>query len=112
MIADVETALASLEIPSETGRYDPDPDGSYPDKYIVYTPLGKRHDDIADNDWASTNKGLDVNFYIVGDYEATTESAEILLKTAGFIIIDSGYIAREETGHHHYVITIETKEFL
>jgi hypothetical protein len=109
MIEKIKTALASLSLPIAVDAYF----GKATD-FIVLTPLRKRHDDVADNEWSSTNKGADVNRYMTGEYdEAKPEATETLLKDAGFIIVDSFYFGYEqETDQHHYVITVEEKEFL
>lgn len=108
ILADIKTALASLDLPCAVSIYE-----GTADAYIVVTPLTERSDDISDNTELTETHDVDVNLYIKGNYQSTKNTAISLLKSAGFFIADRRYIAYEtETGHHHYVITVEKKEVL
>lgn len=110
MISDIVTALAALNIPIAVGIYKVD---TYPDKYIVITPLEERSDDIADDSELTETSVADVNLYCRGDYQTTKNSMKTSLKSAGFFIEDRRYLMYEaDTEHHHYVFTIEKKEVL
>ena len=112
MITAIITALTALNIPIAVGIYKP-PNGLYPDKYIVITPLEERNDDIADDTELTETSVADVNLYCRGDYQTTKNTMKTSLKSAGFFIEDRRYVAYEtDTEHHHYVFTIEKKEVL
>ncbi len=113
IITSITTALSSLALPAAVGLYEVPKGGSYPDAYIVITPLGERNDDIADDKPLTETTAADVNLYKRGDYQTTKDEMKNLLETAGFFIEDRRYIAYEQdTKHHHYVITVEAKEVL
>lgn len=110
-------ALAPLNIPDiAVGMYDApivNEIPQYPDKLIVITPLDERNDDIADNAPLTETSAADVNLYMRGNYQATKDQMKSLLETAGFYLTYRGYVAFEkDTGHHHYVITVEETEVL
>lgn len=111
IITTITTALASLNIPMAVGMYETTT--TYPDAYIVIMPLYETNEDIADNGDASETHGADVGLYIKGDYTTTKNTAKTSLKTAGLFIAEARYIGYENTtGHHHYTITVEEKEFI
>ena len=108
ILTDIEAALESMGFPVATGVYVGDADN-----YIVLTPLGERNDDIADDADLTETHDADVNLYVLGDYQSHKNTTKDLLKQAGFFISDRRYVAYEkETGHHHYVLTVEKKEVI
>mgnify|MGYP000957588868 CR=1 FL=1 len=85
----------------------------YPDKYIVITPGVEQNEDIADDAPLTETADADVNLYMRGNYQATKDQMKALLETAGFYLSYRGYVAFEkDTGHHHYVITVEKIDIL
>ena len=113
IITTITTALAPTGLPAAVGMYEVPKGGSYPDAYIVITPLAERNDDIADDAPLTETAGADVNLYMRGDYQATKDNMKNLLESAGFFIEDRRYVAYEQdTKHHHYVITVEAKGVL
>jgi hypothetical protein len=109
IITTITTALASLDVPMAVGIYEATT--TYPDAYIVITPLYEVNEDIADDTDASETHGADVGLYIKGDYTATKNTAKTSLKSAGLFIVEGRYIGFEN-GYHHYSISVEEKEFL
>lgn len=116
IISKITAALAPLAAPVATGMYEaPVANGipQYPDKYIVITPGEEQNEDIADDKPLTETTDADVNLYVRGNYQATKDQMRSLLESAGFYLSFRGYVAYEkDTGHHHYVITVEDKEVL
>lgn len=107
-------ALAPLGLPPPAvGMYELGEGEKYPDAFIVITPGTERNEDIADNEPLTETTDADVNLYVRGNYQATKDQMKSLLETAGFYLTYRGYVAFEkDTGHHHYVITVQNKEVL
>lgn len=116
IISKITTALSPLSAPVATGMYEaPEENGipQYPDKYIVITPGVEQNEDIADDAPLTETTDADVNLYMRGNYQATKDQMKSLLESAGFYLSFRGYVGFEkDTGHHHYVITVQNKEVL
>lgn len=109
ILDDIKTALASQNLPIATGVYK----GGDVSGFFVITPGRDRNDDIADDTELTETTDADINLYYKGNYESIKDSIKTSLKSAGFYIADSFYLTFEQdTGHHHYVITVEKKEVL
>ena len=112
IISEITAALTPTGMEPEVGAFIQE-DGVYPDKYTVITPLDERNDHEADNEPFTETNGADVNLYMRGDYQAEKDQMKSLLKSAGFLIVDCGYVMFESsTGHHHYAISVEKTEVL
>jgi hypothetical protein len=113
IITTITTALAPMALPIAVGMYEVAEGENYPDAFVVITPLDERNDDEADNEALTETAGADVNLYKRGNYQTAKDQMKSLLETAGFYCAYRSYVAYEkDTGHHHYVITVEKKEVL
>jgi len=113
IISSITAALAPMGLTPAVGMYAVAEGQQYPDAYIVITPLDERNDDIADDAPLTETAAADVNLYVRGNYQPQKDQMKSLLETAGFYLSYRGYVAYEQdTGHHHYVITVEKKEVL
>ena len=108
---DIADALGTMGLPIAVGMYKTK--GPYPDAYIVIAPLDERNDDIADDMPLTETAAADVNLHTRKDYRAAKDGMKALLEAAGFYLEDRRYVAYDsDTGHHHYVITVERMEIL
>ena len=113
IIAAIDTALASMALPIATGIYEVSEGQAYPNAFIVIKPDEERNDDEADNQPLTETAAADVNLYMRGNYQSKKDQMKSLLETAGFYLAYRGYVAFEkDTGHHHYVISVEKTEIL
>jgi hypothetical protein len=109
MINDLYSKLISTSLPIAVGGYDIPEGGSYPDAYIVITPGSELVESTADNKPLIETTDADVELYMRGDYQATKDTIKGLL--CDYYIAISGYAQYiKETGHHHYIFTVEQSE--
>ena len=103
VLADIQTALSTLDIPVITGVFS----DAAPAKYIVVVPIVDTFDLHADN-----APGIDVqegrlSLYVQGNYTADKNALVKTLLGADFTITDRRYIGYEtETGYHHYAVDV------
>ena len=101
ILEELNTVLAPLEIPLETGVFS----GPAPDMYIVIVPLVDSFELHADD-----YPGVDVQearlaIYSKGSYTAVKNDVVKVLLNAGIVITSRSYIGYEpDTGYHHYNI--------
>ena len=103
VLADIQTALADLNIPVETGVFT----DKAPAKYIVVIPVADTFDLHADNAPGIDVQEARLSLYVQGNYMADKNALVKTLLGADFTITDRRYIGYEtETGSHHYAVDV------
>ena len=103
VLADIQTALADLNIPVETGVFT----DKAPAKYIVVIPVADTFDLHADNAPGIDVQEARLSLYVQGNYMADKKALVKTLLGADFTITDRRYIGYEtETGYHHYAVDV------
>ena len=103
VLADIQTALAELDIPIETGVFSDEA----PAKYIVVVPLSDSFDLHADNVPGCDVQEARLSLYAQGSYTREKNAVVNALLANDFIITDRRYIGYEtETGYHHYAVDV------
>ena len=103
VLADIQTALADLNIPVETGAFT----DKAPAKYIVVIPVADTFDLHADNAPGIDVQQARLSLYVQGNYMADKKALVKTLLGADFTITDRRYIGYEtETGYHHYAVDV------
>ena len=96
VLSDIQSALAPLGIPLETGVFK----DKAPERYLVVVPL------------VDTAPGIDVqeariSLYAQGNYMKDKNRLVKTLLAEDFTITDRRYIGYEtETGYHHYAVDV------
>jgi hypothetical protein len=102
-LADLNTALATLGVPLETGVFAE----QAPDKYIVIVPLTDTFAVNADNAPSYDVQEARVSLYSKGNYTKDKNRIIRCVLGADFVITGRQYIGYEtETGYHHYVVDV------
>ena len=87
--------------------------GTPPDTYIVLTPLSESFDAFADNNPEINIEEVRISLFTKSNYLADKQTIETALLSSGLTITDRKYQEYEQdTGYHHYVIDVETYEFI
>ena len=103
VLADIQTALSTLDIPVETGVFS----DAAPAKYIVVVPIVDTFDLHADNAPGIDVQEARLSLYAQGNYMADKNAIVKTLLGADFTITDRRYIGYEtETGYHHYAVDV------
>ena len=103
ILSDIQTALAQLDIPIETGVFT----DTAPDKYIVIVPTSDSFDLHADNSPSVDVQEARLSLYAQGNYIKDKNAIIRTLLAADFTITDRRYIGYEtETGYHHYAVDV------
>lgn len=103
VLADIQTALADLDIPIETGVFS----DTAPEKYIVVVPLADTFALHADNAPGCDVQEARLSLYAQGSYTSEKNAIVRLLLAEDFTITDRRYIGYEtEMGYHHYVVDV------
>lgn len=103
VLADIQTALAPLPIPVETGAYT----AAAPDKYIVVVPLTDSFELFADNAPGYDVQEARLSLYAKGSYTTEKNAVVRALLNSDFTITDRRYVGYEtDTGYHHYVVDV------
>ena len=103
VLADIQTALSTLDIPIETGVFS----DAAPAKYIVVVPIVDTFDLHADNAPGIDVQEARLSLYAQGNYMADKNAIVKTLLGADFTITDRRYIGYEtETGYHHYAVDV------
>ena len=103
VLADIQTALAELDIPIETGVFSDEA----PAKYIVVVPLSDSFDLHADNAPGCDVQEARLSLYSQGSYTREKNAVVNALLASDFTITDRRYIGYEtETGYHHYAVDV------
>lgn len=103
VLADIQTALADLNIPVETGAFT----DKAPAKYIVVIPVADTFDLHADNAPGIDVQEARLSLYVQGNYMADKNALVKTLLGADFTITNRRYNGYDaETGYHHYVVDV------
>ena len=103
ILADIQTTLADLNIPIETGVFT----DTAPERYIVVVPLSDSFDLHADNSPTVDVQEARLSLYAQGNYMKDKKTIVRTLLAADFTITDRRYIGYEtETGYHHYAVDV------
>ena len=103
VLADIQTALADLNIPVETGVFT----DKAPAKYIVVIPVADTFDLHADNAPGIDVQEARLSLYVQGNYMADKNALVKTLLGADFTITNRRYNGYDaETGYHHYVVDV------
>lgn len=103
VLADIQSALAGLSIPVETGTFRQKP----PDKYIVVVPLADTFDLHSDNAPGYDVQEARLSLFSKKNYMTMKNMIVEVLLEADFTITERRYIGFEsDTGYHHYVVDV------
>lgn len=99
ILSDIQTILAPLDIPIETGVFT----DAAPAQYIVVTPLSDTFDLQADDRPGIDIQEARISLFSKGSYTAAKNAVVRALLAADLTITARQYIGFEtETGYHHY----------
>jgi len=103
LLADIQTVVAPLGIPIETGVFKDEAPG----KYIVVTPISDNFDLHADNAPGVDVQEVRLSLYCQGNYTKDKNALVKRLLAADFTITDRRFIGYEtETGYYHYAVDV------
>ena len=103
VLADIQTALADLDIPIETGVFS----DVAPSKYIVVVPIADTFDLHADNAPGCDVQEARLSLYAQGSYTKEKNAIVKALLAFDFTITERRYIGYEtESGYHHYAVDV------
>jgi hypothetical protein len=106
LLQDLQTVLAPLNIPFESGVFS----GKAPDEYIVAVPLIDTFDLHADNEPEVDVQEVRLSIYTKGSYTQAKNAVVRALLSAGITITARQYIGFEaESGYHHY--NVDTADY-
>ena len=104
ILEDIQTVLAPLDIPMETGVFSDEA----PATYIVVLPMTDVFDLHADNQPLIDVQEARISLFSKSSYTANKNSIVGALLAADFVITLRQYNGFDtETGYHHYVIDAE-----
>ncbi len=100
-LSDIQTALAPLGVPIETGHFTQEA----PDAYLVVVPMIEQTAYFADNKPQVDVEEARIALYVKGNYQQLKKQVINALSGAGFTITERRYIGYEpESGYHHYSV--------
>ena len=103
ILDDLQLALATLNIPIETGVFS----DVAPYQYIVVIPMSDTFDLHSDNLPRIDVQEARISLYTTGSYTALKNQILQLLLTSNFTITARSYIGFEdETGYYHYNVDV------
>lgn len=103
VLADIQSALSSLDIPIETGVFS----DAAPEKYIVVIPIADTFDLHADNAPGIDVQEARLSIFAKGSYTTEKNAVVKTLLAHDFTITDRRYIGYEtETGYHHFDVDV------
>ena len=103
ILADIQSVVAPLGIPIETGVFK----DKAPDKYIVVIPLSDTFAVNADNAPAYDVQEARLSLYTQGSYTKEKNTLVRALLAADLTITGRQYVGYEtETGYHHYNVDV------
>jgi len=103
ILSDLQTLLAPLNIPIETGVFTDEA----PAQYIVVVPMADTFDLHADNQPVVDVQEARLALYSQGSYTTAKNSIVQALLQADITITARQYIGYEtETGYHHYNVDV------
>ena len=106
LLSDIQTALAPLEIPIETGVFT----DKAPDQYMVVTPLSDSFDLHADNEPGVDIQEARISIFTKTNYQTLKSAVVRALIQAGITITARQYVGFEtDTLYHHY--NVDTSQF-
>lgn len=105
LLTDLNTVLAPLNIPIETGVFSDTP----PDRYLVITPLVDTFEVHANNQPNYEIQEARLSIFDKNSYTAIKNEIVRALLAADITITDRRYIGYENsTGYHHYAVDVAT----
>ena len=103
VLADIQTSLAALGIPIETGVFTE----QAPPQYMVVVPLADTFELHADNTPEGETQEARISIYTQGSYTKVKNSVVKAILQNEFTITGRQYIGYEtETGYHHYNVDV------
>lgn len=103
ILEDLQLALATLNIPIETGVFS----DVAPYQYIVVIPMSDTFDLHSDNLPRIDVQEARISLYTTGSYTALKNQILQLLLTSNFTITARSYIGFEDdTGYYHYNVDV------
>lgn len=103
ILADIQSVVAPLGIPIETGVFK----DKAPDKYIVVIPLSDTFAVNADNAPTYDVQEARLSLYTQGSYTKEKNALVRALLAADITITGRQYVGYEtETGYHHYNVDV------
>lgn len=103
VLADIQTTLAPLDIPIETGVFTE----QAPPQYMVVVPLTDTFELHADNTPEGELQEARISIYTQGSYTKAKNAIVKTLLRDEFTITGRQYIGYEiETGYHHYNVDV------
>jgi hypothetical protein len=104
ILAEIETILAALGVPSETGVFS----AKSPDTYAVVTPLYDDFPLYGDDRPLIQLQAARVSLFTQKNYRRLAAELTSALLDADLCVTDRRYIGHEnDTGYHHYAIDTE-----
>lgn len=103
LLEDLQTTLAEMDIPVETGIFS----DKAPEQYLVIIPLADTFDLHADNAPGIDVQEARLSLFTTGSYTAAKKKLIRLLLRDDFTITGRLYNGYEtETGYHHYTVDV------
>ena len=103
LLEDLQTTLAKLDIPVETGIFS----DKAPEQYLVIIPLSDTFGLHADNAPGIDMQEARLSLFTTGSYTAAKKKLIRLLLRDDFTITGRLYNGYEtETGYHHYTVDV------
>ena len=103
LLADIQTVVAPLGIPIETGVFKDEA----PRKYIVVTPISDNFDLHADNAPGMEIQEVRLSLFTQGSYTKWKNALVRALLAADITITDRRYVGHEDdSGYHNYAIDV------
>ena len=103
VLADLQKALAALDIPLETGVFT----DKAPDQYMVVVPMTDSFALHADNSPTGETQEARISIYTQGSYTKAKNDVVKALLRDDFTITRRQYIGYEtSTGYHHYNVDV------
>lgn len=103
LLEDLQTTLAELDIPVETGIFS----DKAPEQYLVIIPLSDTFDLHADNAPGVDVQEARLSLFTTGSYTTAKNKLIRLLLRDDFTITGRLYNGYEtETGYHHYTVDV------
>lgn len=103
VLSNIQSALAPLGIPLETGVFK----DKAPERYLVVVPLVDTFALHADNAPGIDVQEARISLYAQGNYMKDKNRLVKTLLAEDFTITDRRYIGYEkETGYHHYAVDV------
>lgn len=86
---------------------------SFPERYIVATPLGDEYTFFADDTPQACIEEIRLSLFIRDNYLPARDELVRKLRAEDFTITHSGYVGFDpETGYHQYVVDVEKSTFI